>query len=394
RLGDAAGAAADCREAIALDPEKTGDCETGDTSAEAPSATQPTQFAQPPSNAMLQASANRVRSRLVAGHIKRGLEQQIQGDVAGAINSFSLAIGLDPDNAEAVYDRAMAEATHGDSTLAATDCRRAVELDPQLAGACAALMAGQQVAQVAETQDQAAARILVDRAGARLAKYGVDGALLDFDKAISLDSKNADAYLGRSRARTLKGDQAGAAADCRSAIELAPGRSGSCDEHAAGDDGEPAPAQDARQPKPAVAAPNQQTVRPNLTATDDTLAARSLETEDPRALQAILGGDAWLDMGKYDKAIGSYDQVIVLEPYNRFGYFGRGRARAALRDYGQAIADFDMVIQVAPNFAAGYFRRGLAKVTSGDADGALADCDRAAALDPKARDAHYCKGMA
>jgi tetratricopeptide (TPR) repeat protein len=148
------------------------------------------------------------------------------------------------------------------------------------------------------------------------------------------------------------------------------------------------------QSKPVVAASNPQIVRPNLTATDDSLAAKTLETKDQRALQAILGGDAWLDMGKYDKAIGSYDVVIALEPDNRFGYFGRGRARAATRDYGQAIADFDRVIQLAPNFAAAYSRRGLAKVTSGDIDGALADCDRAATLDPKARDAHYCQGMA
>ncbi|WP_217578139.1 tetratricopeptide repeat protein [Mesorhizobium sp. GbtcB19] len=342
----------------------------------------------------LEAAGNQVRSKLAAREIRRGLEQQQQGDLAGAINSFSMAIADDPDNADAVYDRAAAAAASGDDTLAASDCRRAIELDPQRAGACAALMAGQPAVQVAETQDQAAAKILVDRAGARLAKYGVDGALLDFDKAIGLDPKNADAYLGRSRAKALSGDQTGAAADCRRAVELDPNRTGSCAGRVAGDDEKTAPAPDPEQPRPAVAASNPQTVRPNLTATDDTLAAKTLETKDQRALQAILGGDAWLDMGKYDKAIGSYDVVIALEPDNRFGYFGRGRARAARAEYGQAIADFDRVIELAPNFAAAYFRRGLAKVTSGDVDGALADCDRAASLDPKARDAHYCKGMA
>src|SRR5438445_1718275 len=77
-------------------------------------------------------------------------------------------------------------------------------------------------------RDAAAAKTLIERAGMRLSKYGVDGALLDFDKAISLDPDNADAYLGRSRAKTLKGDNAGAAADCRRAIALDPARAGSC----------------------------------------------------------------------------------------------------------------------------------------------------------------------
>ncbi|MGX7873667.1 tetratricopeptide repeat protein [Mesorhizobium sp. ORM6] len=97
----------------------------------------------------------------------------------------------------------------------------------------------------------------------------------------------------------------------------------------------------AKQPPPRA-------IVPDVTATQDTLVARALEATDPRALEAILGGDAFLAIGKYEQAIGAYNQAISLDPNNRFAYFGRGKAWAAKRAYGQAIADYDKVIELAP----------------------------------------------
>ncbi|RVC51350.1 tetratricopeptide repeat protein, partial [Mesorhizobium sp. M00.F.Ca.ET.038.03.1.1] len=155
RKGDSAGAAADCRKAIALDPKKIGSCDAGPADAEVPVAETASKSDLSSLTKQLEATGRQVRSKLAAGEIRRGLELQQQGDLAGAINSFSMAIAEDPDNADAVYDRAAAAAANGDDTLAASDCRRAVELDPQRAGACAALKAGQQTAPAATTQDQA-----------------------------------------------------------------------------------------------------------------------------------------------------------------------------------------------------------------------------------------------
>lgn len=389
--GDAIGAAADCRKAVALDPRRTGGCKAGNAGAET---TDANTAAKSTGNAP-QPSATLDPSNPATWYIQEGLKAQLEGDVPGAIYFFSYAIKLDPDNAYAYYNRALAEASQGHVYLATSDCRRAVQLDPQRAGTCGARLPENQAVPAAGTQDQAAAKILIERAGARLAKYGLDGALLDFDKAVSLDPHNADAYLGRSRAKGLKGDATGAAEDCRRAIELDRTRAGSCDRQVAGDSVELASPPDEARADPLTDLSKPPSAIPEMTAAQGkALTERALAAKDPRALEAVLGGDAFLDMGKYDQAIGAYGKAIEFDSDDRFAHFGRGRAWAAKRDYGKAIADYDAAIRINPDFGAALSQRGLAKVTSGDADGALADCSRAAELDPKARDAFYCRGMA
>ncbi|RAZ86945.1 hypothetical protein DPM33_26720 [Mesorhizobium hawassense] len=307
-----------------------------------------------------------------------GIAWQEKGDHTRAIAAFDEAIRLNPASSAFYFNRAKSWGLKKNYARSIADLDEAVRRDP--ANAQAYRVRGMTMAQIGNSRE----------------------AFADLDKAISISSGDPKSYFERALVWEAS-DPDKALADLDKAIALDPANSDYRKERlsvqiskrrAAGDEGKTGPAQNPEQPKAAAAAPKPQIVRPNLTATDDTLAAKTLETKDQRALQAILGGDAWLDMGKYDKAIGSYDVVVALEPDNRFGYFGRGTARAARAEYGQAIADFDRVTQLAPNFAAAYFRRGLAKVTSGDVDGALADCDRAAKLDAKAREAHYCKGMA
>ncbi|HWB59315.1 MAG TPA: tetratricopeptide repeat protein, partial [Chthoniobacteraceae bacterium] len=49
-----------------------------------------------------------------------------------------------------------------------------------------------------------------------------DGAIADYDRAIELDSKFADAYYDRALAKKAKGDQEGASADFNKAHALNP----------------------------------------------------------------------------------------------------------------------------------------------------------------------------
>ncbi|TIT99098.1 MAG: tetratricopeptide repeat protein [Mesorhizobium sp.] len=356
----------------------------------------------PPTYEPPQLYAKRDNSAAIDWNMKSGL-QQMQVDPKGAIDTFSFVIGLDPYNADAYYHRSIAEALLGNFDLAVGDCRRAVELDPKRAGTCREHLPGEQGKPTAAKpgRDPATARILLERAQMRLSKHGVDGALLDFDKAISLDPENADAYFGRSRARMLKGDQAGAAVDCRRAIELDLKRTGSCDEQAAVGENRPAPPVGMQQLQPSVAAAVEtlakQLGQGKASPTRILSASKMLEAAeatDPRVLSAVQSGDTFSDAGKYDHAIAEYEKAIALDPSSPFAYFGRGKALAAKRAYDLAIADYDRVIQLVPDLVSAHIRRRMAKTMSGDVEGALADCGHAATLDPKARDAFFCKGMA
>ncbi|MER9948390.1 tetratricopeptide repeat protein [Mesorhizobium sp. M0047] len=124
RKGDRDRATADCRKAMELEPQRSGACNEQVTGGEAPSA-----------DASM-AAPQQDNSAAIAWNLQRGLNQQIQGYVGGAIDSFSFVIGLDPNNAEAYYDRALARASVGDYVIAAADCRQAIKLDPKRTGTC------------------------------------------------------------------------------------------------------------------------------------------------------------------------------------------------------------------------------------------------------------------
>ena len=110
-------------------------------------------------------------------------------DYAGAIADYDRAIALDPNEAAAYHDRAVAKAEQGDYDGAIADYDRAIELDPNRAAA------------------------YHNRGIAKADQGDYTGAVVDYDRAIALDPDDVAAYHDRAIAKAGQVRQAGAVAD-------------------------------------------------------------------------------------------------------------------------------------------------------------------------------------
>ncbi len=167
------------------------------------------------------------------------------------------------------------------------------------------------------------------------AKGDVDGALVDYSKAIELKPSFAEAYINRGGAKYRKEDLDGALADYSRAIELKP---------------------------------------------DDA--------------EAYYGrGSVKYRKGDLDGALADYSRAIELKPDYAESYYGRGSAKCLKGDLDGALADYSKTIELKPGYAAVYYNRASAKKAKGDLEGALADLSKAIELDPKNAVAYRSRGI-
>jgi serine/threonine-protein kinase len=163
-------------------------------------------------------------------HYSNGRQQLKDGDYAGAIQSFTGVIALDPKFKRVYHERGYAHQLAHQPVLAIQDFSRAVQIDPKDAmsyadrAVCLAHMRQDDEAMADFNRalqirgDLAAA--LNGRGAILLKRRDYPGAIRNFDAAIASKPKFAPAYANRAKARRALGDKAGAQADLRKAEEL------------------------------------------------------------------------------------------------------------------------------------------------------------------------------
>ncbi|MDR0684122.1 MAG: tetratricopeptide repeat protein [Spirochaetaceae bacterium] len=232
--------------------------------------------------------------------LERGDAYADKKDYDRAIEEYTQAILLDPDNAYAYHSRGDAYYWEDDYDRAIADYDQAIRLDPDNAYA------------------------YHSRGDAYYWKDDYDRAIADYDQAIRLNPDEDLHYSSRGKAYQWKDDYDRAIADYTQAIRLNP------DEdwyyHSRGD---------------AYYAKKDY----DRAITDYTQAIRLNPDED---LHYSSRGDAYQWKDDYDRAIADYTQAIRLNPDDAYAYYSRGKAYHWKDDYDRAIADYEQALRIDP----------------------------------------------
>lgn len=212
----------------------------------------------------------------------------------------------------------------------------------------------------------ALATAYLNRAVALLPITGAsDRAMADFDAAIKLDPKQADAYIYRGELWKENGNLTRARADFVTAARLNPKLIDDL----------------AIQGKPSYGDPNRRIDWRDLDAVIETY--DGVIRVDPTDKVAYTNrGVAWREKRDWGRAIADFDAAIKLDPKNYVAYTNRGIAWTNQGDWDRAIADFDAAIEHYPDYWMAYINRGLAWAKKGDLDRASADVGAAIKLYP------------
>ncbi len=288
-------------------------------------------------------------SMLIAGYYRdRGYRYLADGknDYKGAIEEYSKAIAVNPDDAEAYMRWGDAYFNQKDFEHAIENYTKVIELTPT------------------------DIYVFYSRGSCYRSLHNYEQAIADYSKAIEIRPSNPYSYSDRAYCyvkRGSEGDNDRALADFQKAAEMDPASVQNVF------DGwmSASISQDLKDKIKAVV--DKKKGRPNALAAG---------TEDAEPL--LNEARSAYAKGDYDLTITDCGKVIELIPNEWKAYFGRGNAYFAKKDYDKAIADYSKVIELKPDNANAYSHRAICytKQGAGAILKAMADFKKAANLDP------------
>ncbi|MGV9397093.1 tetratricopeptide repeat protein [Streptomyces sp. NPDC003668] len=229
-------------------------------------------------------------------------------------------------------------------------------------------------------------------------------ALVEFDRALAHDARNALAWARRGETHRWLDHHEEAVADLTAALELDPtlawalGSRGQAHHRAGRYDEAIADFTTALELDPTYAwaltdrgEAHRQAGRYDQAVTDFTAALDI----DP-TLAGALGrrGEAHRQAGRYDQAVTDFTAAVELAPTYAWALASRGQAHHQAGRYDQAVADLTAALELDPTYAWALAHRGEAHQQAGRYDQAVTDLTTALELDPTYAWAHGSRGQA
>ena len=198
------------------------------------------------------------------------------------------------------------------------------------------------------------------------------GAIADFSKAIAIDPQSV-AYANRGTIKGILKDYQGAIADFNKAIAIDPQNLRSY----------------------LLRGILKSSLKDYQGAIVDLNKAIQINSRFAGSYHAYYErGTAKGNLGDYQGAIADYSKEITINPNYAFAYAGRGSSKYFLKDLQGAIYDYNKAIQIDPQIPYAYGGRGIAKSDLKDYQGAIADYDKAIAINPQDADVYNNRGNA
>ncbi len=268
------------------------------------------------------------------------------GQIDKAIEAYSHAIKLNPNNAAAYNNRGLAYIKHSEFDRAIADFNTTIELRPDLVAAYynrgGAYYEKREYVRAIEDCNRAI-RLKPDhpepynnRGMAYVKQKEYDRAIEDYNRAIDRKPHDADIYNNRGMAYGGKGEFDRAINDFNKAIKLKP----------------------------------------------DYVKAHRCR------------GIAYGENGEFDRAINDFSKAIELDPDDAHSYYDRGLAYGKKGEVNLAILDYDKAIQFRSDYVEAYCNRGVTYCNKGEVDLAIADFNNAIQLKPDLAEAYINRGYA